>query len=259
MSEVDWPRYLARFHGERAGITEDVLEHALDADGRTAYDWAADPAPAAGRVLDLACGSAPMASRLAGRDYLGLDLSPAELAVAARRGVPVARGDATRLPLADSSVDTVVMSMALMLVPLQPALAEVRRVLRPGGTFVATLPHHRPLPPADWLRYARLCLALRHPGLSYPNDAALTDAATAFAEAGLTLTDDQARAFVCDLADVDVADQLLASLYLPDVSPARMAAGRRTVRRWVGSTITTPIRRLTATATAPAGPGRPGA
>jgi SAM-dependent methyltransferase len=249
VSDVDWPQYLARFHGERAGITEDVLEHALDADGRSAYDWAAESVRG-DLVLDLACGSAPLAGRLTGRRYLGFDVSSAELAVAAARGASVARADATQLPLLDSSVDTVVMSMALMLVPLRETLEEIRRVLRPGGTFVATLPHNRPMPQADWLRYARLCLALRHPGLSYPNDKVLADAAGALTAAGLTLLDDQARAFACGIADDNIAEQLLASLYLPDVAPHRMGAGRRVVHRWVGSTITTPIRRLTATAPA---------
>ncbi len=174
MTDVDWPAYLSAFHADRVGITEDVLEHALDTAGSTAYDWAAEPL-AAETVLDLACGSAPMAARVSGARYLGLDLSPAELAAAAARGVPVARADVTRLPVPDGSVDAVVMSMALMLVPLPQTLNEVRRVLRPGGMFVATMPHNRPMPRADRLRYARLCLALRHPGLTYPNDRELAD------------------------------------------------------------------------------------
>jgi SAM-dependent methyltransferase len=246
VTDVDWPAYLAAFHAERAGITEDVLEHALDTAGSTAYDWAAEPL-AAETVLDLACGSAPMAARVSGARYMGLDLSPAELAAAAARGVPVARADVTRLPVPDGSVDAVVMSMALMLVPLPQTLNEVRRVLRPDGMFVATMPHNRPMPRADWLRYARLCLALGHPGLTYPNDRELADPAAAFVAAGLHLQHDESRPFVYDIADSVLADQLLASLYLPDVPPERMRAGQRAVHGWVGSTVTTPIRRLIAT------------
>ena len=200
------------------------------------------------RGLDLACGSAPMSSRLAGLDYFGMDLSAAELERARARGLPVVLADAGRLPLPDASVDAAVMSMALMLVPMHPALAEVRRVLRPGGVFVATMPHYRPMPARDWLRYGRLCVALRHPGLSYPNDALLRDAGAAFRDAGLTLQDDVHGAFVCDLVDGGLAEQLLASLYLPDVNAARMEAGRQVVRRWAGSSITTPIRLLVACA-----------
>lgn len=243
--EVDWPQYLAKFHSERAGITEDVLAHARDRAGRTPYDWAADAIPSGAAVIDLACGSGPMAAHVQST-YVGFDLSAAELAAAAQKRLPVARADATRLPLGDGIAEAVVMSMALMLVPLAQTLAEVRRVLRPGGTFVATVPTNRPMPAGDWLRYARLCVALRHPGLSYPNDRSLADADTAFRAAGLTLHTDEERAFMCDVPDEDVGDQLLASLYLPDVAPDRFAAGRKVVRRWVGTEIATPIRLLVA-------------
>lgn len=245
MARVDWQAYLRTFHAERAGITEAVLEHVADHVGATPYDWAAEPVRA-GTVVDLACGSAPMASRLRHCRYVGMDLSSAELVAAAARGLPVARAQATRLPLADASVDAVVMSMALMLLPVQETLREVRRVLRPGGVFVATVPHHRPMPRTHWLRYARLCLALRHPRLRYPGDADLRDAAGAFAAAGLRLEQDDARPFNCDIPDARVAEQLLASLYLPDVAPARLQAGRRVVLSWVGTRLTTPIRRLVA-------------
>lgn len=50
--------------------------------------------------------------------------------------VEVLDGDATRLPFPDGSFDTVVMSLVLCTIP-DPAvaLAEARRVLRPGGTL----------------------------------------------------------------------------------------------------------------------------
>ena len=205
MAEPDWPGYLAAFHADRAGITEDVLEHALDAAGATPYDWAAqavlDATVHGDLVVDLACGSAPMAGRLPRRRYLGLDLSSAELAAARGAGAQVGQADAAHLPLQTGTVDAVVMSMALMLVPLEGALAEVVRVLRPGGVFVATVPHNRPMPAVDWLRYARLCLSLRHAGLRYPNDAALQSASERFAAAGLQLDEDERVRFGCDIAD----------------------------------------------------------
>ena len=104
------------------------------------------------------------------------------------------------------------------------------------------------MPPRDWLRYARLCLALRHAGLKYPNDKPLGHARAVFRAAGLTLVQDDERGFACRIADEDVADRLLASLYLPKVATERMDAARSVVRRWSGTDVTTPIRRLVAVA-----------
>lgn len=247
-----WTGYLQRFHGERSGITEDVLVHALDTVGRTPYDWLADAVPSGALVLDLACGNGAMRNRLPGNPWLGLDLSAGELRLAHSRGLPVAQADAGRLPLPDESVDVVVVSMALMLLPLPPTLREIARVLRPAGLLVATVPVSAPLPLRDLVRYTRLCVALRHRGLAYPGDQELTRAGQLLAHAGLELVDDQRQSFTCQLRDEGVANQLLASLYLPEVRLDRFAHGSRVVHRWVGSGITTPVRRIIATR-----PGRP--
>jgi ubiquinone/menaquinone biosynthesis C-methylase UbiE len=90
-----------------------------------------------GDVLDLACGTAnllPMVAR-----YVGVDAS-AEMLRAARRkfaGAALAAADAAALPFADARFDTVVSASAFHIFP-EPrrALAEVRRVLRPGGRLL---------------------------------------------------------------------------------------------------------------------------
>lgn len=56
----DWRAYLDRFHQERAGVTEALLARAVDASGVTPYDWLAGTVSEHGRVVDLACGSAPL-------------------------------------------------------------------------------------------------------------------------------------------------------------------------------------------------------
>ncbi len=237
---TDWAGFLAGFHEDRPGITEDLLSLAR-VDGLTPYAWAGQAVPAGGQVLDLCCGSAPLRDHLTPTSYVGIDLSAAELARAAARGVPVVRADATRLPLADACVDAVVVSMALMLVPLRQTLTEVGRVLRPGGVVVATLPARGPLPFGDLLRYGRLSLALRVRGHSYPNDAELADFPSV---AGLRVVDDSARVFVLDVDTVARADLLLDALYLPEVAPDRLAAARWVVARWVGHRVAIPIRRI---------------
>jgi ubiquinone/menaquinone biosynthesis C-methylase UbiE len=79
---------------------------------------------------------------------VGIDLSPAMLARAARRRksaglearVVLARGDATRLPLAAASVDRALCFNGLHVIPdKEAAMAEFRRVLKPGGRLLGTV------------------------------------------------------------------------------------------------------------------------
>jgi SAM-dependent methyltransferase len=67
---------------------------------------------------------------------VGVDLSTGMLRHARAR-LPVARGDAARLPVGDAAVPAVVAVMAHTDMPAYPdVLREVARVLRPGGVFV---------------------------------------------------------------------------------------------------------------------------
>jgi SAM-dependent methyltransferase len=67
------------------------------------------------------------------------------------RGVEVRDGTVERLDLMDASVDAVVSTLVLCSVPNQArALAEVRRVLRPGGRFVFL--EHVAAARGTWLR-----------------------------------------------------------------------------------------------------------
>jgi len=92
------------------------------------------------RVLDLCCGQGNVAEVLVTRDcqVTGLDFSPAMLRLARHR-VPAAEfieGDAQDLPFRESEFDIVVSNVGICHVPDQHrALAEAKRVLRPGGRF----------------------------------------------------------------------------------------------------------------------------
>jgi SAM-dependent methyltransferase len=94
-----------------------------------------------GRALDVACGTGRHAVRLAelGHQVVGIDTSPEMLAVArSRLGADhFIRADLHHLPLPDEAVDVVVCALALTHAPsLRPALAELARVLTPGGHLV---------------------------------------------------------------------------------------------------------------------------
>jgi demethylmenaquinone methyltransferase/2-methoxy-6-polyprenyl-1,4-benzoquinol methylase len=68
---------------------------------------------------------------------IACDFSQGMLAAGAARPVPKVAGDAMALPLADESVDGVVISFGLRNVAdPDAALREFRRVTRPGGTLV---------------------------------------------------------------------------------------------------------------------------
>jgi ubiquinone/menaquinone biosynthesis C-methylase UbiE len=96
-----------------------------------------------GRALDAACGTGRHARYLTelGHTVVGVDASPAMLA-RARANVPGADfrpGDLLNLPIDTASVDLAVCALALThFVDLHAPLAELARVLRPGGRLIVT-------------------------------------------------------------------------------------------------------------------------
>ncbi|MBV9108646.1 MAG: class I SAM-dependent methyltransferase, partial [Gemmatimonadetes bacterium] len=101
-----------------------------------------------GRVLDLACGTANLLPRLGDwgariADYVGVDLAP-EMLLAARPKLaaspfPAAAvaADVAALPFEAGVFDTIITASALHDWPEpEPAFAEMRRVLRPGGRLL---------------------------------------------------------------------------------------------------------------------------
>jgi ubiquinone/menaquinone biosynthesis C-methylase UbiE len=93
------------------------------------------------RVLDVGCGTGLLADALAqrGARVWGVDASPEMLARArARAGkrVGVKLGRAEALPFKDAWFERAVLRLVVHLVDRPPALAELARVLRPGGRAV---------------------------------------------------------------------------------------------------------------------------
>ena len=98
------------------------------------------------RVLDVGTGEGQLA-RLAGRTaelVVGVDPTVAQLVAArARAGTPVyVRGAAASLPFPDARFDAVVACLVFEHIEdYREAIAEVARVLEPGGTFLFFLNH----------------------------------------------------------------------------------------------------------------------
>jgi SAM-dependent methyltransferase len=94
-----------------------------------------------GVALDAACGTGRHSAYLAslGHMVIGVDSSAAMLEHAREKvpGGEFHEADLHDLPLPDDHVDIVVCALALMHVPdIEPVLAELVRVLRPGGSLV---------------------------------------------------------------------------------------------------------------------------
>lgn len=110
--------------------------------------------PTGARVADLGCGSGVFTELLRRRGYqsVGLDISPKLVAVGRRKypGLELIEGDAENLPFESDSLDGVLLSGLVHHFPDPRRLAsEVRRVLKPGGRFVAFDPNR--MNPFMWL------------------------------------------------------------------------------------------------------------
>lgn len=91
-------------------------------------------------VLDVGCGLGAATRRLAGRfpraRVVGVNVSPWQLKMTRRRGLPAVASDAARLAFARNSVEAVVaLESALHFDTRDAFFAEAFRVLRPGGVL----------------------------------------------------------------------------------------------------------------------------
>lgn len=93
------------------------------------------------RILEVGCGWGELAEWLAretGAEVVATDLSPRMVELARERGLDAHVADVQALPFEDGSFDVAVAAWMLYHVPeLDLAVAELARVLRPGGRLVS--------------------------------------------------------------------------------------------------------------------------
>ena len=109
--------------------------HTPDVLWQTLVEWAPR------RVLEVGGGPGELSERMQrelGAEVSFLDISPRMVELARERGVDAQVGDVQSLPFGDGVFDTVVAAWMLYHVPdIDRGLAEIARVLRPGGALVA--------------------------------------------------------------------------------------------------------------------------
>jgi demethylmenaquinone methyltransferase / 2-methoxy-6-polyprenyl-1,4-benzoquinol methylase len=143
------PRVRAMFSrlAKRYDLVNDVMSFGLHRRWkRTTVALAAAGSPLPKRWLDLCCGTGDMcflAEKAAGVRVTGADFTLPMLSVARGRRAGAAsacafvQADALRLPFADASFDRITVGYGLRnLADLEGGLAEMRRVLAPGGRAV---------------------------------------------------------------------------------------------------------------------------
>lgn len=103
------------------------------------------------RVLDVGCGTGSLTFTLAKssalREIAAIDFSPVFVDEAKRRNsdprITIQQADACALPFADASFDRALALLVLHFIPeTSKALAEMRRVVRPGGVVAAAVWDH---------------------------------------------------------------------------------------------------------------------
>lgn len=160
MARAPQPVKLQRFRAALAGLRHTPLHPQwLLGSRRDVERWVAPHL--AGTVVDIGCADRWIAKFLpATGHYVGID----SLATGATlyRARPELFADAARLPIADDSVDCVVLLEVLEhLEAPRDALVEIARVLKPGGRLLLSMPFLYPIhdAPHDYQRFTRYGLA----------------------------------------------------------------------------------------------------
>ena len=259
-------RFYRAVHALDPAAAEDSLAVLPGNRGVHLYDTLVSWAPMVGgeQVIDIGCGSGGAtrsAARAVGPEgmVVGIDVSSEALAEAQARTsddltVLYRRGDARNMGnVPDRTFDCAVASMMLeQIEDLRSLLAEVYRVLRPGGRFVASVTAFDRLRPIDASfmgaviavvgRHAPGALAGRASRASIPHEPL---DAIAFKEAGLATVEEQDVQLAVVMEDLDDAWRVFSRTYIAQVlDEAGQEELRRILKRRMPHTLYLPLRFL---------------
>lgn len=152
-TDQDWVEHLQEAHRIAPSMTPHAFASYRTSDGLNSYDVlarslsslrVADPV-----VVDLACGDGFLLHSLltklsAASCVVGIDMSDRELEIARASftdpRVSFENAQAQAIPVPDKSADAILCHMAFMLMlPVEPVVSEIARVLKPGGIFSAVI------------------------------------------------------------------------------------------------------------------------
>lgn len=191
-----------------------------------------------GSMAEICCGAGEGFALLGGRYDSGIGVDVSRVMLEAARAhhpdprVLFVQGDATAIPLADDTVDTVVMLGGIHHVNERAALfAQVRRILKPGGLFL----WREPVDDFFLWRWLRALVYRLSPTLDADTEHPIRKAETVrhLERAGLVLQEWRTAGFLgyCVLMNSDVLVVTRAFKYLPGVR--RFTRGMCAVDQWM--------------------------
>lgn len=183
-TDAEWTEHLRQAHEAAPSMSPLCFENFKLKRGVNSYQWLAGaldqvPGPAPS-IVDLACGDGtliPYVLKQKGDAKIhAVDMSEGELTIARahhgkHKNVQIRCEKAQSLSLPDGSVDAVLCHMAFMLMlPVEPVVAELSRILKPGGIFAAVVgnPKKTDGRALEMLKLIKTFIQSRFPDLGQP-------------------------------------------------------------------------------------------
>lgn len=158
----DWNKYLIEAHNKSPSMTPVAFASYKSKNEQNSYEILSNEIDKILlsrdqkdiSILDLACGDGFLIQYLTSKlreadNIVGIDMSEGELRLARMKyevnsNIKFYQAKAQNIPLFDNSIDAIICHMAFMLMlPIEPVVSEIHRVLKSGGFFSAVIGNAR--------------------------------------------------------------------------------------------------------------------